>query len=1334
MPSVFHLVRFAINGRLLKAIGLFVTAMLIAANGSVAHGQNRKPKQTKSNSAKEKTSPRPKDSIVWFAVPNAVEQPASWLKPFADGSRGPGRNLIDAEDQEIFKDVIDKAPDYAAQVTDLIARTTHIHSDLDVGLQSTLHGKPFRLDEWKNTQWQDSLLTSCVGAAGKIKYEDAYNALINIRFARIRALEFHLSSIREARSDDDLGRRKRAELQTKMVSHGWYDLSRGMIREVDSSRTDVIESLVSNGSKAYRGAGWKAKKYFATADEISNALPATAVLLDVHRYFSKTKLVHCYCAFVVSSSQDGKSNNTIQLVDLGSASELEIAIADWVRELQAGRTATQHGNTIFRQLWQPISKCFTVSPERLYVRCDGVMRLVPWHAIPVDNGNAILLEKMEVAQLGLPQELVVDRKASDDRKPALAPPQVANDLALICDTASRPGTSLSENAKALKAFEKDKVVRVLSGSAATPRNVQVELENCRVAIFETHSSKERGKTPKTEVDPFGLVGLFQKNEVDGLILTGIHLAGEESSTELCDQVLSSEMISGLDCQSLQAAVLSGCFAEVCGIDRFECSHSVVNGFRLAGCQNIVSTSWNTDDETTSRINQEFLRRHVIEGEAPIAALRQAQLKIYRETVSSVGAVESSGNGQTMPVRRPKPYAWAAFVLTGTGETTSPSTTLSASQRFNRQLLPVPSTLLPPRQESGLPPQLLANQPGANGQTPFGKNAFANEHDLARIIKSAPTSEPADIVYQLLDLTTSRKSVFSTSIFDVTDEFAFEAKPIATLQRWRDALLTYSHKAKSVNQIAVYDALLAKRATAMRSLMMTLNALRRSDPDIDPEKSVRNELRAKITELAWEGAINNSQAKTIADHRAKIRSSLNEVGGQLHTAIGSSQGEQSVYAATTHDLLTDLAASTALIDIYRYEDISAPPAGNGGGTAKYCAYITSTSAKNEKQSSPDFLSPTTIRTGPATDARLIRIELGAANEIESAIEAWLRELRAQRDGKAQASKVSELVWTPIAKAFSASPRTIYISASGPLERLPWAAIPVNGGEKILLEEMQIGRLPFPQFVIKPHDSFDRGGLSEFTINDLLVVGDIDPKGLPEASRETEAIVTLAKNLKKKILRGPQASPAAVSKELEHCKVAVFSLHGSQSTAALRTAQQSGALRTTMTNELDGLLYAALHLGTENADDSLARRLLVADAVTEINCRDVELVVLSACATARGSTAPGEPSLSMAQSFHCAGAQNVVSTLWEVDDAGTRAIIEEFFRQYWVEKKAPIEAMRQAQLHVYRQGIVFTGSSARDPLDLKNTKSIEKKNTGGNSHQSGKTSPHIWAGFILSGTGS
>ena len=101
-------------------------------------------------------------------------------------------------------------------------------------------------------------------------------------------------------------------------------------------------------------------------------------------------------------------------------------------------------------------------------------------------------------------------------------------------------------------------------------------------------------------------------------------------------------------------------------------------------------------------------------------------------------------------------------------------------------------------------------------------------------------------------------------------------------------------------------------------------------------------------------------------------------------------------------------------------------------------------------------------------------------------------------------------------------------------------------------------------------------------------------------------------------------------------------------------------------------------------------LTVEEIYGLDLRNVRLVTLSACQTALGVDARGEEMISLTDSFHLAGAETVVATLWEVEDAATGAVMERFYRN--LQDRPVAEALRVAQLELMREQVKPQSSGA------------------------------------------
>jgi CHAT domain-containing protein len=83
-------------------------------------------------------------------------------------------------------------------------------------------------------------------------------------------------------------------------------------------------------------------------------------------------------------------------------------------------------------------------------------------------------------------------------------------------------------------------------------------------------------------------------------------------------------------------------------------------------------------------------------------------------------------------------------------------------------------------------------------------------------------------------------------------------------------------------------------------------------------------------------------------------------------------------------------------------------------------------------------------------------------------------------------------------------------------------------------------------------------------------------------------------------------------------------------------------------------------------------------------NAKLVVLSACETAKGEVYKGEGVMSLTRAFIFAGADNVIATLWNINDKKSAELMIDFYR-YYLKKDYSIDyALRLAKLDMIKKG--------------------------------------------------
>ena len=117
-------------------------------------------------------------------------------------------------------------------------------------------------------------------------------------------------------------------------------------------------------------------------------------------------------------------------------------------------------------------------------------------------------------------------------------------------------------------------------------------------------------------------------------------------------------------------------------------------------------------------------------------------------------------------------------------------------------------------------------------------------------------------------------------------------------------------------------------------------------------------------------------------------------------------------------------------------------------------------------------------------------------------------------------------------------------------------------------------------------------------------------------------------------------------------------------------------------LCGLALAGANHGTNSAGK--VPGILTAEELGALDLSNCELAVLSACETNVGLRRAGQGIQSLQMALHTAGARTAITSLWRVDDAATRRLMELFYTNLWGEGLGKADALWQAKMSLREEG--------------------------------------------------
>ncbi|MBL8209162.1 MAG: CHAT domain-containing protein [Bryobacterales bacterium] len=323
-----------------------------------------------------------------------------------------------------------------------------------------------------------------------------------------------------------------------------------------------------------------------------------------------------------------------------------------------------------------------------------------------------------------------------------------------------------------------------------------------------------------------------------------------------------------------------------------------------------------------------------------------------------------------------------------------------------------------------------------------------------------------------------------------------------------------------------------------------------------------------------------------------------------------------------------------------------------------------------------------------EATELLIARGVSPRGETAAQRTQRIAQADAALPAALQRLSALMLAPAAALLS--DKRLLLVADGPLQRAPFAALPLPDGATPLIARHELVMLPSASTLAALRANPPRRAPAKLM---AIFADPVFGSNTTAPQRPASRVLThdsgpLAASA------APMAIPPLPYTRAEAQQILRFAKRGDSLAALGHQATRAAALDPSLAD------YRYLHFATHGLiDDERPGLSSLVLSMTDQQGRPLDgflraneiynlrlsadLVVLSACQTALGREIRGEGLISFTRAFFYAGAPRLVVSLWNVNDQATATLMTAFYQRLLREGKRPAAALREAQLELSRQ---------------------------------------------------
>lgn len=571
------------------------------------------------------------------------------------------------------------------------------------------------------------------------------------------------------------------------------------------------------------------------------------------------------------------------------------------------------------------------------------------------------------------------------------------------------------------------------------------------------------------------------------------------------------------------------------------------------------------------------------------------------------------------------------------------------------------------------------------QHPYTFEALNN---LARVEEAAGDFSRA---VELREEGLARRSVFLDRMLWVTGENAREGYIRLHRPELDDYLRLLSSISDPIRGKKAIEASLQRKGLLLKvTSEIEQIAQFSADPRLASISAELESARKNLAALTLSGPTADTQGRH-AEALYDLELEVNELQGELGRA--SVRYRSSIAGTNADELAASLAEDSALVDILMYSDGDEPRtlAGvmiNRGGEISYDLV--------------EFPDRGAMETSVIDYRTIIQDDLADDDEIMEA-----------------GQLAHELVWEPIRQSIGEL-EYVYLIPDGVLNILPFNAL-VNDDEEYLIQTTDVHILTSGRDLLPNDYQLSAGEYvilagPDYNSDKVVDVEELEAAAgrrsaaiklgirgaggglrglnfapLPGAEKEGRIITEQAEANEQKndVFFGEQAQEQVLvditeSPEILHIATHGFFLEADDTLRKrLLKMQRSSEIQVPPPGDnpllRSGLAFAGINSNAQFLGDidTANDGVLTALEVLGLNLSGTKLVVLSACETGLGEIHEGEGVYGLRRSFQEAGVAEVISSLWEVSDAGTQALMTDFYDRI-LDGTSAREALRDTQL--------------------------------------------------------